>query len=94
MNGKWWTSGACDPRCAIAIFMGKTKTTGPQHEQQSMVLIPMLNNPKVKVMRPLLVFGYDGAHGHAEVIFDNVVVDVKESLLGCEGAGSPFHKVA
>ena len=48
----------------------------------------MLNNPKVKVMRPLLVFGYDDApHGHAEVIFDNVVVDVKESLLGCEGAG-------
>ena len=62
VNGKkWWTSGACDPRCAIAIFMGKTKTTGPQHEQQSMVLIPMLNNPKVKVMRPLLVFGYDDA---------------------------------
>ena len=89
VNGKkWWTSGACDPRCTIAIFMGKTKTTGPQHEQQSMVLIPMLNNPKVKVMRPLLVFGYDDApHGHAEVIFDNVVVDVKESLLGCEGAG-------
>ena len=89
VNGKkWWTSGACDPRCAIAIFMGKTKTTGPQHEQQSMVLIPMLNNPKVKVMRPLLVFGYDDApHGHAEAIFDNVVVDVKESLLGCEGAG-------
>ena len=26
VNGKkWWTSGACDPRCAIAIFMGKTK---------------------------------------------------------------------
>jgi alkylation response protein AidB-like acyl-CoA dehydrogenase len=89
VNGrKWWTSGACDPRCAIAIFMGKTKTTGPQHEQQSMVLVPMLNNHKVKVVRPLLVFGYDDApHGHAEVIFDNVVVDVKESLLAREGAG-------
>ena len=24
---KWWTSGACDPRCKLAIFMGKTDLT-------------------------------------------------------------------
>ena len=40
LNGKkWWTSGACDPRCALAIFMGKTAPDGipgvPKHRQQS-----------------------------------------------------------
>lgn len=34
---KWWTSGACDPRCAVAIFMGKTDPRAPAHLQQSMV---------------------------------------------------------
>lgn len=38
---KWWASGACDPRCAVAIFMGKSDPGGPQHAQQSMVLVPM-----------------------------------------------------
>ena len=29
INGrKWWTSGACDPRCEIAILMGKTRRGG------------------------------------------------------------------
>ena len=40
VNGKkWWTSGAYDPGTCCYIPLGKTKTTGPQHEQQSMVLI-------------------------------------------------------
>lgn len=34
---KWWTSGACDPRCAVAIFMGKTDPGAAAHKQQSMV---------------------------------------------------------
>jgi hypothetical protein len=38
LNGvKWWTSGAMDPRCAVAIFMGKTDPSAPAHLQQSMV---------------------------------------------------------
>src|SRR5260370_22762596 len=42
INGhKWWSSGAGDPRCKIAIFMGKTDPTAPKHKQQSMVLVPM-----------------------------------------------------
>ena len=32
-----WISGAMDPRCRMAIFMGKTSTDGPLHKQQSMV---------------------------------------------------------
>ena len=38
---KWWTTGACDPRCAVAIFMGKSDPGAPRHRQQSMVLVPM-----------------------------------------------------
>src|SRR5438132_408218 len=28
---KWWISGAGDPRCTLAIFMGKTDPNGPRH---------------------------------------------------------------
>ena len=43
INGrKWWTTGAGDPRCKIAIFMGKTDPDdADRHQQQSMILVPM-----------------------------------------------------
>ncbi len=42
INGrKWWTSGACDPRCKIMIFMGLTNPDAPRHQQHSMILVPM-----------------------------------------------------
>ena len=87
LNGrKWWTSGAGDPRCKIAIFMGKTDPAALKHKQQSMILVPM-DTPGIRIERMLNVFGYDdGPHGHGEVLFENVRVPASNILLG-EGRG-------
>jgi acyl-CoA dehydrogenase len=87
INGrKWWSSGAGDPRCKIAIFMGKSDPSAPTHKQQSMILVP-LDTPGVKIVRLLTVFGYDHApHGHAEIHFEKVSVPTANILLG-EGRG-------
>jgi acyl-CoA dehydrogenase len=87
INGrKWWSSGAGDPRCKIAIFMGKSDPAAAAHKQQSMILVP-LDAPGVKIVRMLKVYGYDHApHGHAEIHFEKVRVPVANMLLG-EGRG-------
>ncbi|MGQ0590938.1 MAG: acyl-CoA dehydrogenase family protein [Sphingosinicella sp.] len=87
VNGrKWWSSGAGDPRCKVAIVMGKTDPEGAKHQQQSMVLMP-LDAPGVTVERALNVFGYDDApHGHMEVELKDVRIPASAMLLG-EGRG-------
>jgi alkylation response protein AidB-like acyl-CoA dehydrogenase len=87
INGhKWWSSGAGDPRCKIAILMGKTNPDAPRHNQQSMILVP-LNTPGVTIARMLPVYGYDHApHGHGELVLEEVRVPAANILLG-EGRG-------
>ena len=87
INGrKWWSSGVGDPRCKVAIVMGKTNPDAPRHQQQSQIIVP-LDAPGIEIVRMLPVFGYDDApHGHAEVILKNVRVP-KENLLLGEGRG-------
>ncbi len=91
-NGrKWWSSGVGDPRCKIAIVMGKTDFTAPRHKQQSQILIP-LEAPGLKIERMLPVFGYDDApHGHGQVLLENVRVPAGNLLLG-EGGGFEIAK--
>ena len=83
---KWWSSGAGDPRCKIAIVMGKTDPGAEIHQQQSMILVP-LDSAGVNVTRHLPVFGYDDApHGHMQIDLDDVRVPPSNMLLG-EGRG-------
>jgi alkylation response protein AidB-like acyl-CoA dehydrogenase len=87
INGrKWWSSGTGDPRCEVAIVMGKSDPARARHASQSMILVP-LDTPGVKIERMLSVYGYDHApHGHGEVSLTNVRVPAGNMLLG-EGRG-------
>jgi len=88
INGrKWWSSGVGDPRCKVAIVMGKTDPTASTHQQQSQILVP-LDAPGIEVVRMLPVFGFDDApHGHAEVILKDVRVPIEDGLILGEGRG-------
>ncbi|XP_032485491.1 acyl-CoA dehydrogenase family member 11 isoform X1 [Phocoena sinus] len=89
INGKkWWCTGAGNPKCKIAIVMGKSNNNCvTRHKQHSMILVP-INTPGVEVIRPLSVFGYlDNFHGgHFEIHFNQVRVPATNLILG-EGRG-------
>ena len=87
LNGhQWWISGAGDPRCRIAIFMGLSNPGAPSHQRQSMILVPMDANG-LTINRMMTVYGYDDApHGHAEITFEEVRVPASNLLLG-DGRG-------
>ena len=87
INGrKWWSSGAGDPRCKVAILMGKSDPSAEPYKQQSMILVP-LDAEGLTIERHLAVFGYDDApHGHMEISLEDVRVPPSNMLLG-EGRG-------
>uniref|UniRef100_A0A4W3H9U8 Acyl-CoA dehydrogenase family member 11 n=1 Tax=Callorhinchus milii TaxID=7868 RepID=A0A4W3H9U8_CALMI len=89
INGtKWWSSGAGNTNCKLAIVMGRTENKNiSRHKQHSMILVPM-DTSGLKVIRPLQVFGYEDCFhgGHFEIHFNNVQVPVSNMLLG-EGRG-------
>lgn len=88
---KWWISGSMDPRCKVAIFMGRTHgdldaMKVPKHMRHSMVLVPM-DAPGVEILRPMSVMGFEDApHGHADMVFNEVRVPASNIILG-EGRG-------
>lgn len=86
INGhKWWISGAGDPRCTFHLVLGKSGLDGQKqspYSQHSIVIVPS-NTPGVKVVRHMLIFGYDGApEGRCEVTYTNVRVPLKNLILG------------
>ncbi|KAM4688837.1 acyl-CoA dehydrogenase family member 11 isoform 2-T2 [Discoglossus pictus] len=89
VNGKkWWSSGAGNSECKVAIVMGKTQTpSSSRYKQHSMIIVPM-ETKGVELIRALKVFGYeDTPHGgHFEVHFNNVRVPLSNLILG-EGRG-------
>jgi len=94
LNGKkWWSTGAMDPRCKVVLVLARmdystsdasNTTKSSQHGAHTVVVLPM---SKVKLVRPLTVFGYDDApHGHAEVALEGIELDKSNLILG-EGKG-------
>jgi acyl-CoA dehydrogenase len=84
---KWWSSGAMNPNCRIAIVMGVTDPDADRHRRQSMILVP-LDTAGVRIERSTTVFGYtDGPEGgHAIIHYDDVRVP-ETNLLGDPGSG-------
>lgn len=97
---KWWSTGAMDPRCRLALVVAKMDYSHPSlepssnpqrssmHDAHTIVAVP-LPNPGVLNKRALTLFGYDDAPtGHAEVVLDNIRLTSEDLILG-EGSG--FH---
>jgi acyl-CoA dehydrogenase len=79
---KFYISGAGDARCKILITMVVTDPNAPKHNRQSQILVPM-DAEGVEVVRPMEVFGGDGApHGHMHIKFHNVRVPESNIILG------------
>ena len=87
LNGeKHFASGVGDPRCKILIVMVKTNPEADRHQQHSQILVPT-DTSGVEILRPMTVFGHDGApYGHMHLRFTNVRVP-KENIIWEPGRG-------
>ena len=83
---KWWITGAADPRCRVALVLGRTDPSPDnRHRAHSIVLVPM-DTPGLTIVRDLTTFGYHDREGHCELRFEGVRVPAA-NLLGGEGEG-------
>jgi len=82
---KWWSTGALDPRCRVAVVMGVTNPEADPYRRQSMVLVP-LDTPGVTVVGGSSVFGFHERGGHGIIDYDGARVP-RSNLLGEEGGG-------
>lgn len=64
-------------------MLGKSDPNNPNaYNQQSVVIIPA-DAPGVKVVRQMMVMGFDDApEGHSEIIYENVRVPLGNLVLG------------
>ena len=86
LNGKkWWITGAADPRCRVALVLGRSNPAASRHSQHSIVLVPM-DTPGVDIGRSLSTFGFMDREGHNEITFTDVHIPVA-NILGEEGKG-------
>src|SRR5699024_11381928 len=101
LNGrKWFASNGMHPNCRVLIVLGKTVPTAEVHRQQSMLVVH-IDAPGVRVVRNLPVFGYADREGHAEIVFEDVLVPFLDVFMGvgegfvmCRlrmGAGVSYH---
>jgi len=78
-----YISGAGDPRTKVHLVLGKSDPNNSNsYNQQSVVIVPA-DAPGVKIVRHMMVMGYDDApEGHSEIIYDNVRVPLGNLVLG------------
>lgn len=89
---KWWSTGAMDPRCKVAIILAKMDNNNNNNiamnsKSFTTMVVPM-SRKGVNLVRPLTVFGNDDApHGHAEVQLNNVIINTSEDIILGIGKG-------
>jgi acyl-CoA dehydrogenase len=78
-----YISGAGDPRTKVHLVLGKSDPNNSNaYNQQSVVIVPA-DTPGVKVVRHMMVMGFDDApEGHSEIIYENVRVPLGNLVLG------------
>jgi acyl-CoA dehydrogenase len=84
LNGrKWWSTGAMDPRCRVALVVARRDHDGTDPHGAHVIVAVPLPHPGVRMVRALTVAGYDDApHGHAEVVFTNVRLTADDVVPG------------
>lgn len=100
---KWWSTGAGDPRCGVAVVVAKMDYSDPSNQQSRSstssggvgnikhgahtIVLVPLPHPGVRVKRALTVMGYDDAPVGHAEVELNGVRLTSEHLVLGEGSG-------